>query len=95
MGDLVAKIGFSSLLHFSKNHGANFLSSLGRMKIRIRIGKAYKGPYKVTKLSLVLDRNSGFAILLGNFERPMFGIALHISIVDLTTDETLCVKDSV
>jgi hypothetical protein len=37
MGDLVAKVSLGSLLHLSENHGADFLGSLERKKVRSNI----------------------------------------------------------
>lgn len=77
MGDLCAEIGLSSLLHFGKNHGGDFLRG------------------KVTVLILVLDDDSGFAVLLGDLEGPMLHIALEFGIIHLATDETFSVKHCV
>jgi len=50
---------------------------------------------KVTVLILVLDDNSGFAVLLCDHEGPMLHIALEFGIVHLATDETLSVEHCV
>lgn len=48
-----------------------------------------------TILTLVLDHDSGFAILLGYLERPVLDVALELGIIHLTTDETFGVKNCV
>lgn len=49
----------------------------------------------MTILSLVLNSNSGFAVLFCDAEWPVFHIADNVLVVHLATNEALGVKDSV
>jgi hypothetical protein len=77
VGDGLAKVSLSGLLHLAQNHGGDFLGG------------------KVTLLATVLDVDSGPAILVVNLEWPVLHVLLHVSVVELTSDETLGVEDSV
>jgi hypothetical protein len=77
VGDGLAEVSLSSLLHLAQDHGGDFLGG------------------EVTLLATVLDVDSGLAILVVDLERPVLHVLLHVSVVELTSDETLGVEDSV
>jgi hypothetical protein len=86
MSDLVAEVGLGRLFHLYKDHGADFLGSLKRKGQNQKDSSRTKGPYKVAELSLVLDGNGRFAILLGQFEGPVLDVAFDVGIADFASD---------
>ena len=63
--------------------------------MRQPLQKKGKDAHKVVCFAFVLDSNCRFALFLGDLERPVFHITFDVGIVNLATDQTFDIKDSV
>lgn len=96
MGDLLAEVSLSSLLHLDENHSADFLRGLRRnVSVPKHTSSRKKDTDKVTLLALVCDGDGGFSAFLTNFERPVLHVTLDILVVHFAANETLSVEHGV
>jgi hypothetical protein len=67
--NLLSKVSFSGLLHLDKNHCGNFLWGLEENEWKILNERTMKA-HKIAFFAAIFDMYSGFATLIGDFERP-------------------------
>lgn len=57
--------------------------------------KGHKKTYELLLLTLVLDLDDGLATLVNDLERPVLHVGLDLGVGELSSDQSLSVKDGV
>lgn len=92
MGDLLAEISLSGLLHLGQNHGADLLGGLcvKMLSATNSLSRSrYKGrTYEFLKFMFVLDLDGGLAGLADKLEWPVLLISLDLGVVEVSANQT-------